>query len=157
MIQVDDVSDLTFQKDMVVVTAGRSVGVVKFNGINFLCCVCDRPNCAHVNLMKEKKKNESNEDLPDYLQEMFSTQTEFVHSKIKQSLSRRRIPFDVNSPSTMRPPTEYLDNEKGSYLCEDTVIVCFSCGSKSIERTERTSIQDMVLYYKNYSFPCKGL
>ncbi|XP_066915621.1 uncharacterized protein [Clytia hemisphaerica] len=97
-------------------------------------------------------KNKKKKDLPDYLQEIFAKQSEVNHSKVKASLSRRKIPFTVSNTVTMKPPSEYLRNEHGVYFCEDITKDCFYCQRETLATS---SLKDMVLYYKNNSFPCK--
>ena len=152
-IQTDEVNDITFAKDTVVVTTGGSIGVVNFNGTKFSCFVCGKAHCCHTNYMREKK-NKGSKNLPDFLQDIFMKQSEVNHSRVKSSLSRRRIPFTVSNTGTMKPPTEYLRKEYGKYFCEDITKKCFYCQKETLETS---SLKDMDLYYKNYSFRCKGL
>uniref|UniRef100_A0A7M6DRZ6 Uncharacterized protein n=1 Tax=Clytia hemisphaerica TaxID=252671 RepID=A0A7M6DRZ6_9CNID len=149
----EEVNDITFAKDTVVVTAGGSIGVVHLNGTKLSCFVCDKPHCCHTNYMREIK-NKKKKDLPDYLQEIFAKQSEVNHSRVKASLSRRKIPFTVSNTVTMKPPSEYLRNEHGVSFCEDITKDCFYSQRETLATS---SLKDMVLYYKNYSFPCKGL
>ena len=116
-IQVNEVNDVTFAKDVVLVTAEGSIGVVSFDGNRFYCCICENNYCVHCALLKIKRQEK--DDVPEFLDDFFKITSTFQASKNKESISWKSIPFDISDSRTLNPPNTYLPFIDGFYFYED--------------------------------------
>ena len=134
-------------------TAEGSVAAVTFDGTRFFCCICENSYCVHCAYLKIKKNR--GDDVPEYLDNLFKKTKMHKSPKTRESTSWKRIPFNMDDPETMKPPSHYLLKAGENYVCEDKDTSCHFCNKETL--WEISSIKLLTLFCKGYSINCKGM
>ncbi|XP_066928489.1 uncharacterized protein [Clytia hemisphaerica] len=143
----NEISEIPFATGKLLVVVEGTPGVLTYDRRKIFCCVCLNIYCCHCNMMREKRKEENpSEIVADFL---LDPPTSVTSVPYKETVSWRKISFDVPNPDTCNP-TKFLKQQEGRYICEDS-INCRYCGHE----VSPLMWEEKILVCKNYSLECK--